>query len=129
MPKIKQDAIDTERSFREFVAKLCEEFTTYSGPEQRADERRETPPIPVLVQPLDDQYEPEGESFVAVIRNVCNSGIGLMYGDNIDAKYIEIQTVAPSGAVLKCVMEVRHCTAAGVMIGASFVEAKPPVIL
>lgn len=113
-----------ERSMQEFVAELQQEFSHYRGPECREQERIEAPPIPVIVQPLDQQMEPQGKPFSAVLRNISPSGIGLSFGEHVEAEYVEIQGVLPSGKVFTTMIHVRHCTPTGVMIGGNFLESQ-----
>ena len=113
-----------ERSMQEFVAELQQEMSHYRGPECREQERVETPPIPVIVQPVDQQMEPQGKPFSAVLRNICSSGIGLSFGEHVEAEYVQIQGVLPSGKVFNTVIHVRHCTPTGVMIGGNFLESQ-----
>jgi hypothetical protein len=106
------------------LLELIREFEGYKGPEQRSEQRHATSLIPVTVQPLDRHFQPEGESFQAEVRNVSRSGIGLVYGTPVSAPFLSIELVTPSGKKVSFIAETRHCTPAGVLIGARFIT--PP---
>jgi hypothetical protein len=104
------------------LLRLIGEFEGYKGPEQRVERRHATSLIPVMVQPLDAHFQPEGERFQAEVRNISKSGIGLVYGTPVDAPYLLIELVTPSGKKASFIAETRHCTPAGVLIGARFIR-------
>ena len=114
-------------TFNEFTDAFSEEFTERPrSSEDRQAERTELPPIPAEVQPLDDNFEPLGKPFFAMVRNISTSGIGLMFGEQVSSKYLQLQIDRPSGGQLSTVVEVKHCTADGVMIGGNaLTELRP----
>ena len=114
---------DVSNSLEEFVAELRHEVSAYRGPECRKEKRAETPPIPVVVSPLNEAMEPDGKPFSAVLRNLSDGGIGLSFGERVEAEYIEITGVLHSGRIFTTVIHVRHCTPAGVMIGGEFIKS------
>lgn len=129
MKLFRPEVADKEPSLvADFVDDFQWEFSNYRGREKREQERTETSPIPAEVQPLGDDFQPIGESFHAIIRNVSKSGIGLLFCEPVDTNFFSIQAKAPSGAVLKAVLAVRHRMTAGAMIGGAFVESQPPSI-
>ena len=127
--KIFRQPSASELSNDEFVRLLTTEYTAWPGPERRQLPREETPPIPVEVQPLNDAFQPIGPSFYAVVRNISESGLGLMYCDDVCCRFAEVQAVLPSGAILRTVLEIKHCIGAGVMLGGEFVAKCPPTLL
>jgi hypothetical protein len=117
------------KSMRELIADLKEELNNYMGPEERRHKRNETPPIPVIVQPLDENLEPAGSAFQAVLRNITEAGIGLSFGEHVHGNFIRIEGKLPSGKKFKSIIRVRHCTPAGVIIGGEFMDSQPPEIV
>ena len=108
--------------FEEFTCAFAKEFSKRARKtENRDSDRTELPPIPAEVQPLDHDFEPEGTPFAVIVRNISSRGIGLMFGEDTQCKYLQLQVDTPSGKKLKTVIEVKHCTENGIMIGGSAV--------
>ncbi len=105
--------------FQDFAQQFLREFSQFKGSEKREAARKELQPIPADVQPLDDALQPDGPPFFAIVRNISPHGMGLMFGTDVHCKYLEIQISTPSGGNLKTVIEVKHCTEEGMMIGGS----------
>ena len=103
--------------FQEFAQQFLREFSKFKGSEKREAARKELAPIPADVQPLDDALQPDGQPFFAIVRNISSDGMGLMFGKDVHSKYLEIQISTPSGGKIKTVIEVKHCTEKGMMIG------------
>ena len=106
--------------FEEFTREFSSEFSKRARKvEKRDSERTELPPIPVEVLPLDADFEPCGAKFAAIIRNISQRGIGLMFGKDVKCEYLELLVSTPSGTQLKTVIQIRHCTENGILIGCS----------
>ena len=88
------------------------------APNRRTEERRAMFTT-VSLQPLDDDLVPIGEPFFAMIRNISVGGIGLMFAKETECKYLQLKVETPAGEHLKTVIEIKHCTANGIMIGCS----------
>ena len=58
-----------------------------------------------------------GPAFAAIVRSISAKGIGLMFGKPVTTKYLQVQVSTPEGGHLKTVIEVKHCTENGIMIG------------
>lgn len=106
--------------FEQFSREFTEAFSKRPRKvEHRNSDRIELPPIPAEVQPLGDDLEPNGDAFFVMVRNISPGGIGLMFGEDTPCRYLQLQVDLPSGKKLRTVIEVKHCTAAGIMIGGS----------
>ena len=106
--------------FEEFTREFDREFSKRARKtENRESERTELPPIPAEVLPLDADFEPCAPKFAVIVRNISKHGIGLMFGKEVTCKYLELLVGTPSGKQLKTVIEVKHCTENGIMIGCS----------
>ena len=113
---------DDTLSFEDFKSEFSKAFSKGARKvENRESDRTELPPIPAEVQPLSCDLEPEGKPFFVMVRNISEGGIGLMFGEETTCRYLQLQLDTPSGRSLKTVIEVKHCTANGVMIGGSAV--------
>ena len=92
-----------------FVRQLIEEQHRCVGIERRSDER-ESISVPVMVQPLDDQYEPQGPPFTALTRNLSGGGIGLLHNEPVSNSYIQVRLRNRASETLDVVANVRHCS-------------------
>jgi hypothetical protein len=79
--------------------------------------------VEVWVQPVDANFEPLGEPFTAVSRDISTGGIGLMHTRAIRDKYLWLRLVTHGGGTMNVVVEVLRCRPIGVFydIGAKFV--------
>ena len=113
-------AADNVLPFEEFTREFSSEFTKRTREiENRESERVELQPIPAEALPLDDDCEPCGPKFAVIVRNISERGIGLMFGKEVQCKYLELLVGTPSGKQLKTVVELMHCSEKGIMIGCS----------
>ena len=79
--------------------------------------------VEVWVQPVDSGFEPLGEPFTAVSRDISSSGIGLMHTRAIREKYLWLRLETRGGVKMNVVAEVLRCRPLGMFyeIGAKFV--------
>ena len=109
----KDDALAFEDFRLELEANCQRTFKT----ELRQFERVELPPIPVEVQPMADNLQPSGQPFAAILRNISESGIGIMFGKDVSARFVEISVPISSDREIKTLLEVEHSTENGMLIG------------
>ena len=90
---------------------------------ERRAQPREPITIPVLVQPLDAQFQPAGDVFGAVTKDISTGGIGVLHSEPITARYLQITLAAQDGEEMSLLAQVKHCTTVGqhYHIGARFV--------
>ncbi len=92
----------------EFIERLADEIEYYDGSERRTEARRRVV-VPVMVMPVDDNFERTGNAFQAVTRDVSTSGISLLSTQDIDAEYLAVFLKTLSGRELIVVIHVcRH---------------------
>ena len=114
--ELENDTLPFDKFTREFAMAFSKRARKV---ENRNSDRTELPPIPAEVQPLDHNFEPQGTPFSVIVRNISSRGIGLMFGEDTQCNYLQLQVDTPSGKNLKTVIEVKHCTENGTMIGGS----------
>ncbi len=78
--------------------------------EQR-DNQRHPLSVTLLVQPLNADLQPDGETFRVITRDVSAGGFGFVHAERIKQKYLKILTSDQSRTEL--LVEVQHCTALG----------------
>ena len=77
----------------------------------------------VWVQPVNNRFEPLGDAFVAVSRDISAAGIGFVHSKAIRDKYLWLRLVAPGGKRMNVIVEVVRCRPLGVFyeVGSKFV--------
>ena len=92
----------------EFIERLADEIEYFDGSERRTEARRRVV-VPVMVMPVDDNFERTGDAFQAVTRDVSTSGISLLSTQDTDAEYLAVFLKTLSGRELIVVIHVcRH---------------------
>ncbi len=85
-----QEAISHPPEFIvKFVRQLLDEQTAWVG-EERRTESRQAISVPVTVQPLNADHEPDGPSFVAVTKNLSGGGIGFLHDAPVTQELLQI---------------------------------------
>ena len=59
--------------------------------------------------PLDDQFQPNGEPFTVLTRDISSHGIGLVHSRPLDMKYVTLDLTGPNGHFLHVTIEVLRC--------------------
>ena len=73
--------------------------------ERRSSERR-TLSQAVAVMPVDDQFRPAGDCFMAVARDVSRQGIAIVHTNSVEADYLALELACASGKKLQVAMQV-----------------------
>ncbi|MHC4402874.1 MAG: PilZ domain-containing protein [Planctomycetota bacterium] len=94
-----------------FVERQIREAQLYDGVERRS-ERRHLVAVPVLVQPVDAEFNATGAPFAAVTRDISLTGVGLVHGEPIDPQLLALRMCLAEEEV-KLVVEVLSCRALG----------------
>lgn len=78
---------------------------------------------PMLLMPLDENFEPIGETVEVVARNISTGGVGVLHTRSITAKFAAVQLSMPNGSELKMIAEVLRSTPTGMFydVGMRFV--------
>jgi len=105
-----------------FVQRLVQEVGAPSKQDRRSQPRKAIC-VPVIVHPLDEQFQPRGEPFSAVTKDISGGGVGLIHSEVIDSAYLQIEFTIPNEQQMSLLGHVRHCTRCGPSyhIGARFV--------
>ncbi len=95
------------KAIAEFIDDLTTGMPTVGGIEI---ERRLSPrfalSIPVEVQPLDNDFKPQGESFQVVTRDI--SATGVRFGDvrKSETKFFAMHLTSPAGVQMRTIVEI-----------------------
>jgi hypothetical protein len=105
-----------------FVKRLIAEYRDYDGPERRAEARR-CVVVPVVIQYLDDNYQPISRPMATMTQNLSGGGIGLVHHEPVPCNMIQVQLTLKNGETMNLIASIRHCTQKGdhFQIGARFV--------
>lgn len=94
------------------------------GGSDRRDEKRYLLPLRVDVQPVDSDFNPCGESYPVVARDISASGIGIRDTRQVKSQYLAMLVTTPSGEQMKMLTKVVRCSQSGNVyeIGGRFVN-------
>ncbi len=81
---------------------------SYKGPERRTNERQRVA-IGVSVQPVDEQFNPMGPSFIAVTRNVSVGGMSMMHTSAVSAPFMIVEMPATAEERVRTRLQVLRC--------------------
>jgi hypothetical protein len=95
-----------------FVRRVIRGEKFYAGPERRMHLRYPIT-MPVQVTPLDAEFEPVGEPYQVVSRDISVGGICLYGPQATNHRYLQLEIKGPSQERLKVLMEVLRCRQAG----------------
>jgi hypothetical protein len=68
---------------------------------------------PVAVVPIDEDYEPVGEAFMAVTRDVSSGGVSLIHTRAAETKLIVVELPATSDETIQVAVRVLRCRPVG----------------
>jgi len=110
----------SSKGFREFVAAVSRRTPA----DNRRQHRRDPVSISIRITPLDCDFQPDGDSFWTMSRDISLKGLGFVNPEPIEHRFIRIG-LRDEGA--KVTAKVCHCTSIGdryplYLIGVQFVE-------
>ncbi len=105
----------------QFVDRLAKDIASHSHEQRRFPRYKLI--CEVWTQPVDNQFEPLGDAFKAISRDISSSGIGLMHTRAIRDKYLWLRLTTPGASRMNVIVEVVRCRPLGLFyeIGAKFV--------
>ncbi len=107
------------------IAVFIERLTSgvFAPEKERRKEPRYSVATIVEVQPLDEEFQSQGDVFQVVTRDISASGIGILDSRPVNCKYLAVQLTSPEGRQMQMVMEVLRCQPMGNIydIGGKFV--------
>lgn len=88
--------------------RLSEKFYVYRGPERRYSQRH---PLvaPVIAMPISDTFQPAGEAFMVMVRNISTKGVALISTRAVNTKLLAIELGAASTDSMQLVVRVLRC--------------------
>ena len=78
---------------------------------ERRNSQRHPLSVTLLIQPLNADLQPDGETFRVMTRDVCVGGFGFVHAEPIKQKYLKV--VKSDKNRTELLVEVKHCTALG----------------
>lgn len=104
-----------------FVERQVRDGKQYVGKEHRGEDRH-LMVVPVLAQPVDEQFNAVGGPFAVVTRDISRHGVGLVYSEPIDHPMLALQ-MSLAGEEVNVAMRVAWCKSTGPFyyIGGEFV--------
>jgi len=104
-----------------FVKRQLRDARVFGGEDRRSEERHPML-VPVLVQPVDEQFRPIGEPFAVATRDISQKGIGLVHSEPIDHRLVTLR-MSLAGEELNVVARLVWCKELGpyYYIGCEFV--------
>jgi predicted RNA-binding Zn-ribbon protein involved in translation (DUF1610 family) len=93
-----------------FVAELVKENGNLS--ERRAFPRRVLV-APVAVVPVDEDYLPVDDAFMAITRDVSSGGVSLVHSRAVDSKLLVVELPKSGGEVIQVAVRVLRCRPLG----------------
>jgi hypothetical protein len=98
------------KSLVDFIGKLLAD--EYEGP-QRRDSQRHAVVMPVAAMPVDDKFQPSGEPFAAITRDLSTAGLRLFSTRATNSEFLAVELTPPSGQTIQVVLKVLRCKAIG----------------
>lgn len=95
-----------------FVKRLTRDFEKRPGSERRAQPRKAIT-VPVVVQRLDDEFQPVGETFSALTKDISGGGVGILHSEPVTTGYLQIQFSTSEHEQMVLLSCIRHCTPCG----------------
>ena len=104
-----------------FVRRLVDSYCPNDG--ERRAEPRVALRIPIVMQLLDENFQPIGDTFDAVTKDISTGGIRVLHMAPLNARFFQVDAVSQKGEHMSLLAEVKHCTPIGDHheIGARFV--------
>jgi hypothetical protein len=66
-----------------------------------------------VVQPLDDEHRPLGNSFHGVTRDISVGGMALVHTQPVTAKFLNVTLSSPEGNHMQTILKVLRCSPLG----------------
>ena len=107
----RRDLLQVPETIADFIAKwFCEK--AYQGPEKRGI-RRYPVTTPVVAMPIDASFEPVGDPFMAMSRNVSGTGMAVISTRAVTTEFLAVELSTGQGERMQLVMHVLRCRPTG----------------
>jgi hypothetical protein len=97
----------------EAIATFVAHLTNQKAATERRASNRHRLAAPVAAVPVDDDFRPVGQPFMATTRDVSTSGLALIHTRAVDAQYLAVELPAVAGKTMQVVMQVLRCRPLG----------------
>lgn len=123
------DLVKPSQAIADFVQRLSNR--SFTGVEHRTH-RRHLMALPILVQPVDQEFQPQGAPYKVVLHDISTGGAGLLHTRAIKDRFLALELRNSQGTdaeTVHLVMEVLRCRSAGPMydIGGRFITRLDPL--
>jgi len=111
----------------EDVNELIRELTAAQKDSSRRGTDRQPHSLSLMVQPLDLDFQPVGDPFRALSRDISDSGVGFLNLEAVPYEFVRVSLVDFNASM---VARVRHCSSLGkdhplYLVGLEFIEGQP----
>ncbi len=81
-------------------------------------------PLRVDVQPIDEHFRPQGETYPVIAYDISVQGICIRDTRSVETKFLALNLVSPTGDEMQMLMEVLRCRHTGRLydIGGKFIS-------
>ncbi len=104
-------AIDPPRELKLYLNHLLRKETEVESERRRAQRFQLAVPVPAIA--LDEQFQPVGEAFVCMARNISSHGISLVCTSRIEVERLGIELARPGEGKIQLAVEVHYCRTLG----------------
>jgi c-di-GMP-binding flagellar brake protein YcgR len=92
-----------------FVSTMTSRLIPNTINRERRSEPRYTISAIIEAQPVDDEFQPTGERFKAVTRDISAGGISFTHNRLVETKHLAVRLTNPVGEQLQTVMQILRC--------------------
>ena len=120
-----KDMTDSDQPFED-VNELIRELTAAQKDSSRRGADWQPHRLSLMVQPLDLDFQPVGDPFRALSRDISASGVGFLNREAVPYEFVRVSLVDFSASM---VARVRHCSSLGkdhplYLVGLEFIEGQ-----
>ncbi|MEX2120752.1 MAG: hypothetical protein WD847_14270 [Pirellulales bacterium] len=110
------------QAIRDYIEQL---IPTVDPTMDRRAARRFVTTFPAVAVALNENFEPEGNPFVALVHNISTHGLAMVHIRPVAAKYVGVELRLPRGQNVQVIIEITRCELIGLdyEIAGRFVHA------
>lgn len=117
---------DSDQPF-ENVNALIRELTAAQEDSSRRGNSRQPHSLSLMIQPLDLDFQPVGDAFQVISRDISASGVGFLNLEVIPHEFVRVSLIDFNASL---VARVRHCSSLGkehplYLVGLEFIDGQP----
>lgn len=116
---------DSDQPFEDVNA-LIHKLTTAQNESSRRDNSRQPHSLLLLIQPLDLDFQPVGDPFRALSRDISLTGAGFLNLESVKYEFVRVSLLDFNASL---VARVRHCSSIGkdhplYLVGLEFIDGQ-----